>query len=62
MLCKRILSAGCVLYLRKTAVFLFPALILTAAQNVLATIWPLIEILRSPVHMTVVSTTVDQFL
>ena len=48
-----VLSAGCVLYLRKSAVFLFPALILTAAQNFLATIWPLIEILRSlvPPHL-----------
>ena len=42
-----VLFAGCVLYLRKSAVFLFPALILIAAQNFLATIWPLVEILRS---------------
>jgi len=41
-----ILSAGCVLYLCESAVFFFPALILTEVQNFLATIWPLVEILR----------------
>jgi len=47
-----VVSAGWVLYLRKSGVFFFLVLILTAAQNVLATIWPLIKILRSLVRNT----------